>query len=138
MDGKIISPFYLGVVGSRRRTTKVDYEIVQRTILDYYQIHKRNLIIVSGGCSKGADNFAEYVANKYGIPILIFYPNKQDKPNTGSYKADYAIVAYARNTEIAMISNSLLALVAEDRKGGTENTIKTFQKYHQGYEILIK
>ena len=40
----------------------------------------------------------------------------------------YAEINYARNTLIARDADELIAVVAEDRKGGTEDTIKKFLK----------
>ena len=40
----------------------------------------------------------------------------------------YAEINYARNTLIARDADDLIAVVAEDRKGGTEDTIKKFLK----------
>ena len=91
----------LGVVGSRQRISIDDYQIVESIIKQFLEIHGRKLILVSGGCSKGADNFAEIAAKKLGIPILIYYPDKQklESLNSDNHRRDYAIVAYERNTE---------------------------------------
>lgn len=132
-----MKPFFLGVVGSRKRNNAEDFEIVKDNILSFHKIHKRNLIIVSGGCKDGADNFAELVAKGVGIPTLIFYPDKSKLPITGNYKKDYAIIAYERNTEIAKYSDTLIAAVCDARVGGTEDTIKKFKKYRKGHQIII-
>lgn len=132
--------FYLGVVGSRRRDRKKDYEIVFDLIKDSYLNYGRDLIVVSGGCKEGADSFAEKVCKQLGVPILIYYPDmiEFNSLDINNYKKKYAIVAYARNTEIAVKSHTLLALVAEDRKGGTEHTIKQFKKLRPTQELLIR
>lgn len=132
--------FFLGVVGSRSRNEESDYDIVEKLILDFYVTHKRKLILVSGGCAIGADNFAERVAKKYGIPILIFYPDllKLREINEGDFRQRYRIVAYDRNIEIAKKSKTLIAIVSNERKGGTEHTIKQFKKYNKGQEIIIR
>lgn len=135
-------PFYLGVVGSRSRNSAEDFQIVKNHIMKYLKIYGRSLILVSGGCAKGADHFAEEIAKKIGIPMLIFYPDKQNKPDTGDYKRDYAIMAFTRNTEITEWSQNLIALVNHEYyphgKGGTNDTIKKFKKLHpdQKYTIL--
>ncbi len=43
-------------------------------------------------------------------------------------RAAYAVINYARNKLIARDADVLIACVAEDRKGGTEDTIKHFCK----------
>lgn len=110
--------------------------MVEQRIFSYYDTHGRDLILVSGGCPEGADHFCEEVAETYGIPILIFYPDKQDTPDTGNKRRDYGILAYRRNTEIAKISTNLLALTSKKSKG-TKHTISEFKKFHHGQELII-
>ena len=132
--------FYLGVIGSRERCSTEDYKLIENHILSLYDEHERNLIIISGGCKQGGDHFAEDIAHTYGIPILIFYPDKQNPPDTGNSKRDYGIICYERNTEIAKHSKTLIALVSDKddiKKGGTGDTIKKFKKYHKGQELII-
>jgi len=108
---------YIGVVGSRRRDSQVDKIKVESKILELYEPGD---ILVSGGCPKGADHFAEEIAKEYGMPILIFYPN---------WSAEGRRAGLARNTHIAKRSHVLIACVASDRTGGTEDTIA---KWRQG------
>ena len=62
----------IGIVGSRSRDTYRDYKLVEEK---FFEIYEEGDWICSGGASKGADKFAEKIAKKNGIPILIFYPN---------------------------------------------------------------
>ncbi len=128
--------FFLGVIGSRERCSKEDYKLMENTIFSFYDEHERNLILVSGGCPLGGDRFAEEIARTYGIPILIFYPDKQNGPDTGNPKRDYGILCYARNSEIAKRSTVLLALTSKNSRG-TNHTISEFEKYHKGQELII-
>ena len=128
--------FYLGVVGSRERCSKEDYKMIEDRILSFYDTHERNLILVSGGCPNGGDKFARDIAYIYGIPILIFYPDKQNPPDTGNPKRDYAILAYSRNTEIAKRSTVLIALTSPNSRG-TNHTVSEFEKYRRGQELII-
>lgn len=91
-------------------------------------------LIISGGCSQGADRFAEELAKELSIPIKIFYP---EKVQPGSPRWAYTKVNYARNKLIAQASDRLVALVSLDRKGGTENTIVWFKKYHNEKNLEI-
>ena len=43
---------YIGIVGSRRRNTEEDFQIVKKELLSIYVVGD---IIVSGGCPKGGD-----------------------------------------------------------------------------------
>ena len=106
----------IGIIGSRRRNDTVDYRDVVKV---FDKIYTEGDWIVSGGCPKGGDRFAERIAKERGIPILILYPN-WDKYGKGA--------GFVRNTDIAHWSDFLLACVAEDRKGGTEDTIKKYLK----------
>jgi hypothetical protein len=116
---------YIGIVGSRRRNTQADFEIVEK---EFFEIYTEGDWIISGGCPKGADNFAEQIAKKYGIPILIFPAN---------WKKFGRRAGFVRNTDIAKISTKLIAEVAEDRKGGTEDTISKFIKFQHGQDVNL-
>lgn len=126
----------LGIVGSRRRAEAKDCQLLVKRVKELQPD-----MIISGGCSSGADHFAELIARNLGIPITIYYP-KLD--NTKRYPYHEIVKAnYARNELIAKESDKLLTLVAPDRKGGTENTIDWFRAWHQhddnweeGLEIL--
>lgn len=109
------------IIGSRRRNNYSDYIKVRKCFLTIYE---KGDMIVSGGCPKGGDRFAEDLANTYGIPKKIFKPKWNIK---GVYRR-YA--GFERNTLIAKYGNELIACVAKDRTGGTEDTIKKFKKFH--------
>lgn len=67
----------VGVVGSRRRDTEQDKEIIRKALK--YLIAKDPKVrihLVSGGCPKGADRFAEELAVELGLGISIHYPDK--------------------------------------------------------------
>jgi len=119
----------LGIVGSRNRNTDKDKLIIR------HQIHLlKPDKIISGGCSQGADKFAEELAEELGIPIKIFYPEL-----IGCKKYyDYIRAYYSRNKKVANASDKLLALVTKDRKGGTENTIRHFLVNHSDEDLILK
>lgn len=113
----------VGVVGSRRRDTEQDKELVRQALR--HLINKNpnvRLHLVSGGCPKGADRFAEELSEELKLGISIHYPDKAKLEANTSWA--YAKIAYARNTLIAEECDMLLAVVADDRRGGTEDTIK--------------
>lgn len=127
-------PRVIGIVGSRRRDTEEDLLVVATTFWDIYEKGDR---LVSGGCKQGADRFAEILAIEHGLTITIHYPHKEDldeellKVNP---RAAWAKINYARNTLIAEDCDILIACVAPDRKGGTEDTIKKAIKL--GKEVI--
>jgi hypothetical protein len=126
----------IGIVGSRRRDSDEDFELC-KIIFD--SIYKKGDTLVSGGCPKGGDRFAEVLAKSYSIPIKIHYPDKTkldpDKLKK-SFKWAYAEINFARNTLIAQDSDILLAVVADDRTGGTEDTIKKAEKLKKRIVIV--
>ncbi len=120
----------IGIVGSRRRNSGYDMTLVWNKFFDIPGFLSST--IVSGGCPEGADHFAELISAEIHIPIIIHYPDKSKLDpiliEKKLFRAAYAKINYARNTLIANDSDILLAAVAPDRKGGTEDTIKKFCK----------
>lgn len=111
----------VGIVGSRRRNEDADFALVARALKQFMEVadrHDQKVILVSGGCPVGADKFAETLAERLDLDIII-------------HQADWKVGRHAgflRNTDIANDADILIACVAEDRKGGTEDTIKKFCK----------
>lgn len=117
---------YIGIVGSRRRNRIRDYKLVEKAFVQEYQDGD---IIVSGGCRQGADRFAEDIARKYGVPILIYHTD------WGRYGKS---AGFVRNGSIVIKAYVLIACVANDRTGGTEDTIKKFQEtYGQNRKVVL-
>lgn len=117
-------PWTIGIVGSRRRDSDADYIACVGKFGEVYQPGDR---IVSGGCSQGGDRFAEEIAKTHGITITIHYP-RREQLDAGlmavNRRAAYARINYARNMLIAEDCDVLIALCADDRTGGTEDTVK--------------
>jgi hypothetical protein len=123
-------PKTIGIVGSRRRNSKEDFLILRNTLFNT-GLHRPGDILISGGCTKGADSFAEVIAFEYGIDIKIHLPDKSNLDMDlmkVSPRVAFREINYARNTLIANDSDVLVAMVAPDRKGGTEDTIRKFLK----------
>jgi len=115
----------IGIVGSRRRDTKEDYwEVLQA----FQELYSKGDVIVSGGCPQGGDRFAEIIAKEYDIPIKL-YRAEWEKYGRGA--------GFIRNTDIARESDVLIACVAEDRIGGTEDTIKKFIKFKSEDNLIL-
>jgi len=108
----------IGIVGSRRRDSSKDYKAVENALFAELKGIEKALI-VSGGCPKGGDRFAEMAASKHGISIRIYYPK---------WHRYGRIAGFMRNTLIAEDCDVLIACVHKDRKGGTEDTIKKAEK----------
>jgi hypothetical protein len=109
--GKVI-----GIVGSRSRDTGSDLSKCREA---FFSIYKPGDTIVSGGCPKGGDRFAQIIAKSNGLTITIHYPDWDGKGE---------IAGFLRNTKIAEDCDVLIAVAAYDRTGGTEDTIKKAKK----------
>lgn len=117
----------VGVVGSRRRNSDKDEKIIFNYALALLRkAHKANieLAFVSGGCKQGADSFIRKFCDLYPIELIEHLPKLDGLE--GHNKNYWMVVEayYARNKLIAEDSNFIIAMVAPDRTGGTENTIK--------------
>ena len=115
----------IGIVGSRRRNSQTDYALVYNTFENLYEPGDH---IVSGGCPQGGDAFAERIAKQRQIPIIIHYA-QWDRLGRSA--------GFARNGDIARDADVLIACVAEDRTGGTEDTIKKYLKLGKDKVHLI-
>lgn len=101
----------IGIVGSRRRDSQKDFQAVKKAFLEIYE---EGDSLVSGGCEKGGDRFAEVLAKHFGLSLTIHYPKWDNGLDAG----------FVRNTLIAEQCTVLIACVASDRTGGTEDTVK--------------
>ena len=114
----------VGVVGARARNTPQDKELIKNAIR---HLMKKDVCVhlVSGGCPKGADRFAEEISNELALGLSNHYPDKsQMKDNS---RVEYAKICYARNTLIAEECDMLIATPSYDKNGpigGTADTIK--------------
>ncbi|MDP9024251.1 MAG: hypothetical protein M3N13_02600 [Candidatus Eremiobacteraeota bacterium] len=118
-------PKTIGIVGSRRRDSEADLLLTYNALLTVWEPGDK---LVSGGCPKGGDRFAALIARTFSIPLKEYFPDKTKLNPALPPKTAYARIAYARNTLIARDSEVLIACVAADRAGGTEDTIKKFCK----------
>jgi hypothetical protein len=135
-------PVRIGIVGSRRRDSEKDFEVVEKAFLQIVSDLKKQpqeVAIVSGHCHAGGDRFAEILIDKYGTTEGKdnIFPAKWDDvqtqgPNGESPKIkknrwgkEYnALAGFWRNTDIVNGSDIILACVSPDRTGGTEDTVK--------------
>lgn len=116
LEFKKENQLYIGIVGTRSRDSYEDFHICQEAFKKHYTTEKE-IVIVSGLCSKGADKFALFI-QRNSATKKIWFPAEWDKYGTKA--------GIIRNTDIAMVSDRLIAMVRPDRKGGTEDTIVKF------------
>ena len=114
----------IGIVGSRRRNTLEDKKLLGFFLQTIAQENKdKEITFVSGGCKKGADNFAVSLAKYFSVKLVEHLPDKSLLPENPQ-RWDFTKINHARNTLIAQDCDFLVALPSADRTGGTEDTIK--------------
>lgn len=115
----------IGIVGTRKRDTSAAFKEIRKV---FDEIYEEGNWLVSGGCPKGGDRYAEQLAKGEGIPIITFYPNYK------KFKGGAPII---RNGHIADAASRIIACVMHpedgidavlERKGGTEDTLRKFVK----------
>jgi len=136
----------IGIIGSRRRSTTEDLDILEREFLNILlgepSINMNDIIIVTGDCDEGGDFFAKYLSDMYGCKLDTKRIKDPDTGEEMDFKHhrwfEYDVMCsifYKRDEEIAKEDlDYLLALVAPDRKGGTEKTIEYFKQYHKDWK----
>jgi hypothetical protein len=102
----------VGVVGSRRRT---DREVVEAYIAELAP----GTVVITGG-AKGPDQWAEQAARTRGLEVVVH------EPDLGAARTRWQAAErfYARNQRIVDDADMVIAFVAPDRTGGTEDTIR--------------
>ena len=115
----------IGIIGSRRRNGEEDYD---KVLAAFLKIYKEGDTLVSGHCPEGGDLFAEHIAYGLNIPIKL-YPAEWGKYGKAA--------GFKRNGIIAESADVLIACVAKDRTGGTEDTIRKFKKLGKTDLILV-
>jgi len=115
----------IGIVGTRKRDTINDFVLVEFAFFKIYEPGDR---ICSGLCPKGGDRFAVMLSEKYNTPKLWF---------PADWETHGKAAGFIRNTDIAENSDWLIACVQPDRIGGTEDTIKKFNKMGKGSQLLL-
>lgn len=127
------------IIGSRRRNEEIDYLAVYKV---FRKVYNYNDVIISGGCRKGGDKFAEQIAERHGMTkengqLVIHLPMK---PEIGSPRFKWVQVMYDRNTVVANEAEAdsiIIACISKDRTGGTEDTLKKIEKFGRCKNIIL-
>jgi hypothetical protein len=102
----------VGVVGSRRRTDRETIEAAMAVLAP-------ETIVITGG-ARGPDRWAEQAARTRGFDVFVHEPDLDGV----RVRWQAAERFYARNQRIVDDSDMVIAFVAPDRTGGTEDTIR--------------
>tara|TARA_Y100000310_G_C20226768_1_gene598328 strand:- start:247 stop:606 length:360 start_codon:yes stop_codon:yes gene_type:complete len=117
----------IGIVGSRRWHDR-------KAVEELVNVLPLNCTIVSGGCD-GVDTWAKEAADMREMDVIEYLPNL---PPDGSPHWEFTKAYHARNRQIAENIDVLYAFVAEDRRGGTENTIKHALALDVRVEVIMR
>ena len=113
-----------GIVGSRRRKDR-------ETVLAFVDELKKDDVVISGG-ARGVDTWAVEAATAKGLRTRII------RPDTSGCRTRFQVADayYERNRRIAFECDVLIAFVAPDRRGGTENTIEHARRLGKPVRIV--
>lgn len=132
IDIKKPDQLYIGIVGTRRRDKADDFLITHDTFVKATALEvengKTDVVIVSGLCSKGGDKFAVTLYKRYKTKKLWF----PAQWNSLGFDA-----GFIRNTDIALVSDILIAVRHYDCTGGTEDTINKFIKFGKKDQLIL-
>jgi predicted Rossmann fold nucleotide-binding protein DprA/Smf involved in DNA uptake len=113
----------IGIVGSRRRTDREGIET-------YIAQLAPETVVITGG-ARGPDRWAEEAARARGLTVTVHKPDLQ-----GTRSRWHAADRYhARNQRIVDDSDRIVAFVAPDRTGGTEDTIRRAERAGKPIEV---
>ncbi len=117
----------IGVIGTRCRDETEDFEVVFE---EFRQLYEPGDSICSGLCPKGGDRFAVIISesDKLLQDKIIWHPANWEKHGKAA--------GFIRNGDIARDSDVLIACITDDRTGGTEDTIKKWEKIHRDNDEL--
>ena len=113
----------IGVVGSWRRT---DREAVEACIAEFTP----ETVVVTGG-ARGPDRWAEQAARARGLGVVVHEPDLSGANRRWQATKRY----YARNQTIVDDSDKIIAFVAPDRAGGTEDTIRRAERAGKPFAV---
>jgi predicted Rossmann fold nucleotide-binding protein DprA/Smf involved in DNA uptake len=113
----------VGIVGSRRRTDRAAVEAFIAELAP-------GAVVVSGG-AQGPDQWAEEAARARGFAVVVHKPDLDGAATRWQIADRY----YARNQRIVDDSEIIVAFLAPDRKGGTEDAIRRARRARKPVEL---
>ena len=119
------------MIGTRTRDTEKDFQLVYDEFKKYYE---EGDVIISGGCRKGGDRFAEVIARRLGLTeenkkLVIHRPKT---PGHHAPKWVWTKAFYDRNSVVAAEAEDDTVTIACISKtitgGGTGDTLSKIKK----------
>lgn len=118
----------VAVVGSRRWGKR-------QAVLDAIAALPAGTVVVSGAC-EGPDAWAAEAARARGLQVIEFKPDLSGLPAHGGRRFEVTKRYHARNQRVADACERVVAFVAADRKGGTEDTIRRARRAGKLVEVV--
>ena len=118
----------VAIVGSRRRG---DRDAVEACVGELPADGLDGATVVISGGAKGPDSWAVEAALKRGLEVRVHKPDLAGIATRFQATERY----YARNQCIVEDCDRLIAFVAPDRSGGTEDTIRRAQRAGKPVEL---
>ena len=128
LEYKKPNELYIGIIGTRQRDSAIDWLITHDTFTNYCFGEEREIVIVSGLCTKGGDKFAVTIYKKFETKKLWF---------PAQWELFGHEAGFLRNTDIAIVSDVLIAVRDHSQAGGAEDTIGKFIRHKQSDKNLI-
>lgn len=122
---------YVGIIGTRQRDSADDWLLTYEAfdiLMEQDEIAENDIVIVSGLCTKGGDKFAVTLYKKFKTKKLWFPAQWELFGNEAGF---------LRNTDIAIVSDILIAVRNHHHIGGAEDTIGKFIRHKMSEENLI-
>jgi hypothetical protein len=114
----------IAIIGSRRRADR-------EAVVAFVATLSSDDVVVSGG-ARGPDTWAEEAARARGLSVSIHKPNLDGVRSRGEATRSL----FERNQRVVDDCDRVVAFVAPDRKGGTEDTIRRAEKAGKPVTIL--
>jgi hypothetical protein len=111
------------MVGSRRR---IDRETIEAAVAGL----PGGTVVITGG-AEGPDRWVEQAARARGLEVAVH------KPDLGGVHTRWEAAerVYGRNQRIVDDSDRIIAFVAPDRTGGTEDTLRRATRAGKAVEV---
>lgn len=120
--------FYLGIVGSRTFTDYVMFKEKISQILLKLEKKYSKIVFVSGGCPKGADNFAKQYAVENSIEIIEYLADWDKYGKSAGFKRNHLIID----------KSDLLVAFWDGYSKGTLHDLKLMNMKQINRTIIIK
>ena len=115
------------IAGSRNFT---DYDLLERTLLDYTGLINHDQIEIISGCTRGADKFGEEFANSLNYDIVRFPADWDRYGKSAGYRRNAEMAEYASH------ENGVLFAFWDGMSRGTKSMIDLANRYKLDVHVI--